>query len=310
MTAEQRVALDTMLRQGPLDLGGDLAVQRPLLDQLMTAHPLPDDVRTTLGSVGGVPVVHVELHGNRSDNVLLYLHGGAYALGSAAAAAGLAADLARRSGARAVSVDYRLAPEHPHPAAVDDAVTAYQTLLDSGVPAARLAVVGESAGAGLALATLLAARDAGLPQPSSAVLLSPWVDLTLSGASITGKATTDPALTADGLRRRAADYVAAGDPSLPLISPLFADLTGLPPLLIQVGSHEILLDDATRLAARAAADNVSVTLQATSGVPHVFQGFAAVLDEGDAALTSAGAFLRAHLTPHSRRPGTPTSRHV
>lgn len=295
MSQEQRDTLHRMLREGPLDLGGDLSEQRPLLDQLMTAHPLPVDVATIPGELGGVAVVHIELTAGGSAGVLLYLHGGAYALGSAAAAAGLAADLARRSGTRAVSIDYRLAPEHPYPAAVHDAAAAYHALLDSGVPASHIAVAGESAGAGLAVATLLAARAAELPQPAAAVLLSPWIDLTLSGASITGKAAADPALTADGLRRRAADYVAGASPTDPLISPLFADLTGLPPLLIQVGSSEILLDDATALAARAAAADVAVTLQVTPGVPHVFQGFAAILDEGEAALSRAGSFLRSHL---------------
>jgi epsilon-lactone hydrolase len=209
---------------------------------------------------------------------------------------GLASDLARRVGARLVSVDYRLAPEHPHPAALDDAVAAYRGLVDSGVAASAIAIAGESAGAGLAAATLVALKHAGLPQPTGAVLMSPWADLTLSGDSISAKAAVDPALTPEGLRRRAIDYTADRDPTADLISPIFADLTGLPPLLIQAGSHEILLDDATRLASRAAAADVAVTLEVTPGAPNVFQGFAAMLDEGDAALTSAGQFLRAHLT--------------
>jgi acetyl esterase/lipase len=146
------------------------------------------------------------------------------------------------------------------------------------------------------MATLVALGSAGLPQPSAAVVFSPYVDLTLSGASITEKAAVDPCFTPEGVRRWAALYVADGDAEDSLISPLFADLTGLPPLLIQAGSHEILLDDATRLATSAAAADVAVTLDVTPGVPHVFQAFAEVLDEGDAALIRVASFLRSHLS--------------
>ncbi len=297
MSAVQRERLDALLRDGPLDLGGDLAEQRPLLDALMTAHPLPSDVETLDEQLGGVPVVDIRVAGNGEKSeglVLLYLHGGAYALGSAAAAAGLASEIARRSNARALSIDYRLAPEHPYPAALEDAVAVYRALLSSGVPAHRIALIGESAGAGLAAAALVALRQAQLPQPAAAVLLSPWVDLTLSGGSATTKAAVDPALTRTALATRAIDYASGRDLADPLISPVFADLTGWPPLLIQAGGNEILLDDATRLAARAADAGVDVTLQVTGGVPHVFQGFAAVLDEADAALDLVGAFLRQH----------------
>ena len=173
---------------------------------------------------------------------------------------GLASDIARQAGTRVVTVDYRLAPEHPYPAAIEDAVAAYRGLLDSGLPADRIALAGESAGAGLAMATLVALKVAGLPQPSSAVVFSPWADLTLTGTRMTRKAAVDPSLTPQGLRRRAADYVGAAAPDDALISPVFADLTGL--------------------------------LEVPPGVPHVFQGFAALLDEAGAALARAGAFLR------------------
>ena len=189
-------------------------------------------------------------------------------------------------------MDYRLAPEHPHPAAVDDALAAYRGLLDEGQPASRIGMAGESAGAGLTLATLVAARDAGLPLPCAAVLMSPWVDLTLGAASMETKAAVDPVLSAAALQRRADDYVGNHDRTAPLISPLFADLHGLPPLLIQAGSHEILLDDATRLAARAASADVTVRLEITAGVPHVFQGFPACSTKQSTALANAGAFVR------------------
>jgi monoterpene epsilon-lactone hydrolase len=296
VSQQQRDALDQLLRDAPLDLGGDVAEQRVIFEEMMAAIPLPADVTTSSGSLGGIPVVNVEAAGADHASVIFYLHGGAYAIGTAESSVGLASDLARRAGARLVTIDYRLAPEHPHPAAIDDAVAAYRGLLDTGVAASAIAIAGESAGAGLAAATLVALKHAGLPQPSAAVLMSPWADLTLSGESISGKAAVDPALTPDGLRRRAIDYVPTGDLSAELVSPIFADLTGLPALLIQAGSHEILLDDATTLAARAASADVAVRLEVTPGVPHVFQGFAAMLDEGDAAVTSASEFLRAHLT--------------
>jgi epsilon-lactone hydrolase len=295
VSQQQRDALDQLLRDAPLDLGGEVAEQRIIFDEMMAANPVPADVTTSSGSVGGIPVVNVEAAGTDHASVIFYLHGGAYAIGTAASSVGLASDLARRAGAQLVTVDYRLAPEHPYPAAIDDAVAAYRGLLDSGVAASAIAIAGESAGAGLAAATLVALKHAGLTQPTGAVLMSPWADLTLSGESISAKAAADPALTPAGLRRRAVDYVADGDPARELVSPIFADLTGLPPLLIQAGSHEILLNDATRLAVRAAAVDLAVTLEVTPGVPHVFHGFAAMLDEGDAALTRAGEFLRAHL---------------
>jgi acetyl esterase/lipase len=292
MTQPQRQALDELLRHGPLDVGGDVTEQRAIFHEMISSVPLPEDVAAKPGELGGVPVVTVQTPGVDPTLVVLYFHGGAYALGSAADSVGLAADVSRRVGARAVSVDYRLAPEHPFPAAVDDAVAAYRALLDDGVPSSHIAFVGESAGGGLAAATLVALKDTDLPQPASAAVFSPWADLTVSGASATGKADLDPALTPEALRTRAQDYLGERDAAMPLASPVFADLTGLPPLLIQVGSHEILLDDAVRLAARAGQHDVAVELQVWPEVPHVFQGFAALLDDADQALVAAAAFIK------------------
>jgi acetyl esterase/lipase len=294
MSEQQRRDLDEMLRHIPLDVGGDVAEARAVFHKMMTSIPLPPDVTTTSGQLGGIPVVTVDTPGSDPSSVLLYFHGGAYAIGSAADAASLAADVSRRSGARAVCVDYRLAPENPFPAAVDDAVAAYSALLDQDTPSDRIAFVGESAGGGLTVATLVALRDAGLPQPSSATVFSPWADLTVSGASATSKAHLDPALTPEALRARARDYLGRMAGTEPLASPVFADLTGLPPLLIQVGSHEILLDDAVRLASRAADHDVHVELQVWSQVPHVFQSFTVMLDEADEALQAAAAFIRTY----------------
>jgi acetyl esterase/lipase len=298
MSQQQRKDLDELLRHGPLDIGGEVAEQRAIFHGMIASIPLPEDVSAKQEELGGVPVVTVQTTESDPEHVILYFHGGGYALGSAPDSVGLAADVARRAGARAISVDYRLAPEHRFPAAVDDAVAAYRALLGQGVAESAIAFAGESAGGGLVAATLVALKDAGLPQPASAAVFSPWADLTVTGESAGdgagGRAALDPALTPAGLRTRARDYLGDRDPATPLASPVFADLGGLPPLLIQVGSHEILLDDAVRLAARAAAANVRVDLQVWPEVPHVFQGFAAILDEADQALDSAAAFLRRH----------------
>ncbi len=294
MGQKERDALDELLRNAPLDLGGEVGEQRRIFEEMLGARPQAADVTATPGSLGGVPVVVIDVAGTSTDEVILYFHGGAYAVGTAASSVGLASGLGRPAGVRVISVDYRLAPEHPFPAALEDAVSAYRALI-SGHSPARLVIAGESAGAGLAAATLAVLKSAGLARPAAGVLMSPWADLTLSGDSMTGKAAADPALTPAALGRRARDYACGHDPADGRISPLFADLSGLPPLLIQAGSHEILLDDAARLAARAAAADVPVTLEVTAGVPHVFQGFAAILPEGEAALARAGAFVRSHL---------------
>jgi len=296
MGVEQRESLESSLRQLPFDLAGDIEEQRRLFDGLMSSQPPPADVVVSSAALGTVPTVEITVTGVEPRHVVLYFHGGAYALGTAASAADLAAQIGRRTDATVISVDYRLAPEHPYPAAVDDAVTAYAALLDRGVAPARIVVAGESAGAGLAVAALVAARDRGLPMPAAAYVMSPWADLTQSGATMDSKRGSDPMLTREGMAARAADYAGCHDPAAGLISPIFADLSGLPPLVIQAGSHEVLLDDAVRLAQRAAAADVDVSLDVTPGVPHVFQAFHAVLDEGVAALDRAGRLLLGHLT--------------
>jgi acetyl esterase/lipase len=300
VSAEQRQTLDAILRQSAIPADVSVPEQRRLLGELLSAQPLPAEVTVTASALGGVPTAEVTVDGVEPRHAVLYFHGGVYVLGDAFQSAGLAAQVARRTRAKVISVDYRLAPEHPYPAAVDDALAAYEALLRGGTDPGDIAFAGESAGGGLAVATLVNARDNGLPLPAAAFLMSPYADLTLAGASLEAKRDADPLLSPEALRARVPDYTAGQDPALGLISPVFADLSGLPPLLIQAGTHEVLLDDAVRLAGQAAAADVEVTLDVTPGVPHVFQAYAPILDEAAAALDRAGRFLSARLTATER----------
>jgi epsilon-lactone hydrolase len=257
----------------------------------------------TAAALGAVPTAEITVDGVEPRHVVLYFHGGVYVLGDASQAAGLAAQIGRRAQAKVISVDYRLAPEHPYPAAVDDALAAYEALLRAGTAPADIAFAGESAGGGLAIATLVNARDHGLPLPAAAFVMSPYADLTLAGTTLESKRKADPLLSREALQARVPDYTAGQDAALPLISPIFADLSGLPPLIIQGGTHEVLLDDALRLAQRAATADVEVTLDITPGVPHVFQAYYPILDEAAAALDRAGQFLSAHLAVAERVAG-------
>jgi epsilon-lactone hydrolase len=290
-----RKSFQELLSAVPLDARGDLAVLRPVFEEFMLQTPLPSDVSLTEMTLGGVPVLEISVPEASADAALLYFHGGVFALGSARASAGLGCLLARQARAKVLSVDYGLAPEHPYPAATDDALESYRGLLETGIRPERIALFGESAGGALALGTLVAARDAGLQLPAAAVLYSPWVDLTLSGASMETKAAVDFVLARERLSHNVSDYAGGADPAAAALSPLFADLRGIAPLLIQCGSNEVLLDDATRLAAAAATADVAVQLDVTPRAPHVFQASAPELDEANAALAGTGAFLRTHL---------------
>jgi acetyl esterase/lipase len=295
VSAEQRETLDAILRQSAVPVGSSVEEQRRILRELAAAQPLPADVTVTAGAVGGVPTAEITVHGIEPRHVVLYFHGGVYVLEDAFQVAGLASQVGRRMDAKVISVDYRLAPEHPYPAAIDDALAAYEALLNSGVVPSDIAFAGESAGGGLTVATLINARDHGLPLPAAAYVMSPYVDLTLAGTTMDTKRDVDPLLSRELLEPRVADYTAGQDAALGLISPIFADLSGLPPLIIQAGSHEVLLDDAVRLARQAATGDVQVTLEITPKVPHVFQGFFPMLDEAGVALDRAGRLLSEHL---------------
>jgi monoterpene epsilon-lactone hydrolase len=252
-------------------------------------------VTVTAAALGGVPTAEITVDGIEPRHVVLYFHGGVYVMGDAFLVADLASQVGRRTQAKVISVDYRLAPEHPYPAAVDDALAAYGALLQSGIAPSDIAFAGESAGGGLAIATLVNTRDHGLPLPGAAFVMSPYVDLTLAGTTMETRREVDPLLSFEALQARVPDYTSGHDAALGLISPVFAELSGLPPLIIQAGTHEVLLDDALHLAQRAATADVEVTLDVTPGVPHVFQAYHSILDEGTAALDRAGRFLSAHL---------------
>ena len=226
---------------------------------------------------------------------MLYLHGGGYVVLSPTSHAKLTAGIAKAVGCRVVSVDYRLAPEHPFPAAVDDALAAYRALLDQGYAPSQVAISGDSAGGGLTVATLLAARAAGVPQPAAAVPLSPWVDLEGLGETMDSKADVDLIVGRDGLKMMADMYVAGGDFRDPLVAPVHADLTGIAPLYVQVGGDETLLDDSTRLAANAARAGVEVRLDVFPEMQHVFQTGLGMLPEADDAIDRIGSYLRAKL---------------
>src|SRR5712691_7438375 len=287
MSTEQRQRLDAILRQGTFPAVADVNEQRRQLKALLSAQPLPADVTVTAATLGGVPIAEITVDGIEPRHTVLYLHGGVYVMGDAFLAADLASQVGRRT-------RYRLAPEHPYPAAVDDALAAYAALLQNGIAPADIAFAGESAGGGLAVATLVNARDRGLPLPAAAFVMSPYADLTLAGATMETKRAADPLLSPQALQARVTDYTAGQDAGLGLISPIFADLSGLPPLIIQAGTHEVLLDDAIRLARQAATADMEVSLDVTPGVPHVFQAYHAILDEAAVALDKGGQLLSAH----------------
>lgn len=270
--------------------------QRSRYDSLGSMFPTPEDVSVVALDANGVPCEWVGAPGARDDRVIMYVHGGGYVIGHIAGYREFGGRLSRATKARVLNVEYRLAPEHPHPAAVDDALTAYRWLLDDGIDPTRIAIAGDSAGGGLTVATLMAARDAGLPLPSAGVCLSPWTDLSQSGESMDTRAELDPLVGRVSLTQMAEHYLAGRKATeTPLASPLHGDLTGLPPLLIQVGTSEVLYDDSTRLAKQAEVAGVDVTLEPWEDMIHIFQIFAPILPEGQQAIDAIGVWLKPKL---------------
>lgn len=272
----------------------DLSVadQRARYDTIGSMFPVPDDVSVTPVTAGGVPCEWVEAPGAEGERVIHYVHGGGYVIGNIAGYREFGGRLSRAARARVLNVEYRLAPEAPHPAAVDDSLAAYRWLLDQGVDPAKLVIAGDSAGGGLTVATMLAARDAGLPLPACAVCLSPWTDLTQSGRSMVERAELDPLVSPEMLGQMAGHFLGGRDAAqTPLASPHFADLSGLPPVLIQVGTSEVLYDDSARLAEQINAAGGNATLEPWEDMIHIFQIFAPMLPEGQQAIERIGEFV-------------------
>jgi monoterpene epsilon-lactone hydrolase len=284
----------------------DLAEMRAGIDARGRANALAADVTVTPTVAAGVRAEWTATPNAVATRAILYVHGGGYVIGSLDSHRHAAAEIGRAAAARVLALDYRLAPEHPFPAPVEDALAGYRHLLAQSFSPAQIAIAGDSAGGGLVVAAMLAIREAGLPQPACGWCISPWVDMESTGESITAKAAEDPVVQRAGLDFMARTYLAGADPRHPHASPLHGDLAGLAPLLIQVGAAETLLDDATRLAARAGAAHVAVTLEIWPEMIHVWHVMHPVLAAGRRAIASGGAFLRATMdgaTPVSPRVG-------
>jgi acetyl esterase/lipase len=293
MSRSEIDAVRELLRSKPRPAG--FAERRERLDAIGSTAPLARDINLEPIDANGVPAEWSLAPGSDASRVLLFLHGGGYCSGSIVSHRGMVTEAGRAAGARTLAVAYRLAPEHPFPAALEDARAAYGFLLDQGIASSKIAIGGDSAGGGLTLALMTVLRDAGQPLPGCAWLVSPWVDLQMTGASLAEKAQVDPLISKSYLEELASAYLAGTDPANPLVSPLHAELAGLPSLLVQVGSAETLLDDAVRITRRAGAADVQVRLEIWPHMIHAWHLWAAQLEEGRRAIASAGAFIRAQL---------------
>lgn len=292
MSSEASQQIRATLVHSRASVGTPVLVQRQGWEDAVSAVSLPADVTVTPADLDGVPGEWIECAAERPPaDVILLLHGGGYSQGSSKTHRELAARLARLCAARVVTIDYRLAPEFPFPAALEDTVAAYGGLLASGISADSIVIAGDSAGGGLAMATLLMLRDAGVPLPLATVLLSPWADLSLSGSSMESRAELDPLVSRTSLQEAVQYYLGAHDPRDPLASPVYATLQHLPPMLIQAGDHEVLLSDATRLAEHAQQAGVIVQLEVWEEMWHVWHAWAQDLPEARDALAQVAQFL-------------------
>ena len=291
MSKQEMDAVIQLLNANQADGDPSVEEQRAGMEALAGSFPLPEGAQQRAETIAGVPCEWQSVDGAKDDAVLLYFHGGGYVIGSVNTHRGLVSGFSGASGITGLSVDYRLAPEHPFPAAVEDAVAVYHALLEQGRDPAKIAIGGDSAGGGLSLALLLAARERGLPQPACAALLSPWSDLRIVAKAYDSRKESDPMVRKDGISAMAAHYLGETDPSNPLASPILADLSGLAPMIIHVGDREVLLDDSVDLAARAQEAGVDVTLKVWPDMIHVFQAFYPMVEEARQSIAEMGAFI-------------------
>jgi acetyl esterase/lipase len=292
MADAEIVALRAKLASRPRS--DDYHQRRRDIDSRGLEYGLPADVTVEPLTAGGVRAEWTSTPGDTSDAAILYLHGGGYVIGSLDSHRHLVAEAGRAAGCWALALDYRLAPEHPFPAAVEDAVAGYRYLLGRGIKPGHIAIAGDSAGGGLVVAAMVAIRDAGLPQPGCGWCISPWVDMEASGETMTSRAAADPTVRKADILDMARLYLNGADPRSPLAAPIYAELTGLAPLLIQVGAAETLLDDALQLAKVAGAADVYVDLQVWPEMIHVWHLFHPELNAGMRGIREGGAFVRAH----------------
>ncbi len=283
------------VQRPPFDPNKSVQQQRSLLEKQVKHAPMPPHVDIQPIVIGKLPAEWLRPVGVNDDRAVLYLHGGGYTMGSCNTHRALGARLAIASHAPVLVIDYRLAPEHPFPAALEDALAAYRWLIDPGRPARPIAFAGDSSGGGLAIATAIALRDQGVRLPAAIVCMSPWADLAVKGESMVTRAKSDPLIGRESSLQHAALYVAQHDPSSPLISPVYADLRGLPPLLILVGDCEVLLSDSVRLTERARQAGVDAALEVWDGMWHVWQAYAGYVPEAQQAIEQIGAFIAKHL---------------
>ncbi len=291
MADPEMVKLRELIASRPRQTETD--ARRKAMDENARVFPLDPSIETEQVSAGGVPAEWTTTPGADPKRVVLYVHGGGYVFGSILSHRHLVAEIGRVAGCRTLALDYRLAPEHPFPAPVEDTVAAYRYLLSNGIEPRHITIAGDSAGGGLVVAAMVAIKQAGLNQPACGWAISPWVDMEALGETFATRAQADPTVSKETILEIAQSYLGGADPRSPLAAPIYADLSGIAPLLIQVGAAEVLLDDALALAGKAGAADVPVRLEVWPEMIHVWHMFHRMLGAGRRAVTEGGAYIKA-----------------